>query len=255
MNENCCVCMDKLFLPVELLCFDCYKKNSINCSSFSRLCLPCAHSFLQLDIHPDERDFYKRCLYCQNMTYLHRITREKAYRKDFLLMLHDTQQHTCPYCKNYTGTQIMMNHHLEKECPDFFLDCACKNVYKRQDFYFHLFSCPQHQFCQLCQKYILKVGFSDHMKDQHDFIMCVLCKTYVPLDGYTRHIDEFCEERNIICGYCFRNVTHKNHKAHLAAHMDDLVQDIHILNQKYNDLMEKYKTLKELLEPFQNLLA
>ena len=87
--ETCNICMEEVFLPVEMTCFDCFTENKIGCSSFHRTCMKCAHTYLQLDLNVHERDFTKRCLYCCKVVHLRFLNCENSYRKDFLLMKTD----------------------------------------------------------------------------------------------------------------------------------------------------------------------
>jgi len=249
MYNNCIICLDSIFIPVEFICFSCYKNTEINCSSLVRVCLKCANHFLQLDRNIDERDFYKKCIYCPSLTYLHKLHFENAYKKDFLLMMNDSNAYPCPYCFVFSGTQIEIEHHLEKECPKYYILCECKKVFIKEDFYFHLFQCNKHISCPLCKKFILKRKMMEHMSFLHHHVFCNLCKLFIPKDGFDLHIENECPERLVICAFCLQLVVYSKYKDHLFDHKNEVLVEMKELTDKYNVILDRYNQINRLLKP------
>lgn len=248
MNDYCCICMEKLFIPVEIICFACHKNNQLNCSSLCRLCLFCVHSFLQLNIDGNLRDCYKKCIYCSEMAYLLDLIASNAYRKDYSLMILDkTSDYNCPFCLYYKGSQMMISRHLEKDCIKFPVQCECFRVFPREDFDFHLHSCSHHILCLICNLYIPKIDIKNHMKHDHDHILCKMCNQFIFIENLTLHIENYCPDRFIICSYCLQLTIFKNYKNHLSIHMEDLNNDINKLNADYKRLLANYRQLQCLL--------
>jgi hypothetical protein len=255
MNGNCCICLEKCLIPVEVKCFSCYTPNQISCSSFCRVCIACVFRFLQLDIDSDQRDFTKKCLFCPGTVSPYTLSPDNAFRLDYTLMLMDSKvDHVCSFCLNYSGSQIMIHQHLERECPKYSKQCECKKVFQKQDFYFHLFSCSSHFHCKLCTKYIEKSQFTNHMKFIHNYISCPYCQQYVFSEIFLDHTENNCLERPVTCGFCFEVMKHQYYKTHLVEHLNDVVQELKQIKHTYQECLEKYKCIHELLGPFRNLL-
>lgn len=254
MTNNCIICLENLFLPVEIICFGCYKNYEINCSSLSRICLKCANTFLQLDKNIEDRDYYKKCIYCSSLCYLHKINCKNAFKKDFYSMIKDTNIYNCPYCFAFTDDQISICNHLEKDCPKYYVLCDCKKIFIREDFYFHLFSCPKYSFCNICKKYVNKNIFNNHMQNEHDYIYCNLCKDYFKKLLFENHIENECPERLIVCTFCLQLIIYKDYKKHLLDHRIDLLNNLDELNNKYNQCIENLNKINEILIPTPNLL-
>jgi len=254
MCVNCIICLDPIFLPVEIICFSCYKNNEFNCSSLIRICLRCAISFLQLDKDIEARDFYKKCVYCPSLAYLHRLNFDNGFKKDFLIMSNDQNIYNCPYCFFFSGTQLDINNHLEKECPKYYILCECKKVFIKENFYLHLFHCDKHLRCDLCKKFIIKKKIIDHMHYIHDHMFCNLCKTFVPKNLFEKHIESECPERLIICTFCLQLITFNKYIEHLFEHKTIVLEEMTELSQKYNVILDKYTKINELIKPFNNLL-
>jgi len=255
MNENCCICMERCLIPVEIICFPCYRLNQLGCSSFCRICIMCANHFLQLDMHQEQRDFVKKCIYCPATIPLHLLSNDKAFRVDYSLMLLDSKpNHICPFCLNYTGNQIMLHHHLEKECPKFPKQCECKKVFLKQDFYFHLFTCPSHIHCPLCTKYISKLVYNDHLKTIHAYDSCPHCEQFISTEFLINHTENICPLRPVICTFCFKLLKYNQYHSHLNLHLNETINEMRDIKQKYQECYVKYKEIFELLGPFRTLL-
>lgn len=255
MNEKCCICLEDLILPVEFSCFSCHHNSQINCSSFSRVCMHCANQYLQLDMDPEKRDFYKKCLFCPHHAYLPSIRRKDAYRRDFALMVRSAaQRFLCPFCHEFQGEQLAIHHHTELECPDYHLECSCNKVLRRRDFYFHLFQCPDHSKCSKCSLYIQKTILNNHMREVHEHLSCPRCKVFVHIDSLDEHLLTYCPMREQICQFCLLMVPFKNYRGHLTTHLNNLQSELEQVSVSYKSLMEKYTQIVSLLRPFRNVL-
>jgi len=136
ISNKCCICMEEPFLPVEFICFPCYSNKKIHCCSFYRICMLCANNYLELDKDIGERDFYKKCIFCPSLCCLHSHNRSNSYKIDFCKIVQDEANHyICPYCNIFTGSQIQIFHHLEKDCECYYIE----NVNAKRSLFSSLF--------------------------------------------------------------------------------------------------------------------
>jgi hypothetical protein len=225
MNE-CVICREELFIPVEMTCFQCYKKNQVSCSSFCRVCRKCAHRYLQLDRPLEHRDLLKRCLYCQALSSSADLSADTAYRKDYLLIGADSSTgHSCPYCSEFSGTQLAIDQHLDTHCPEMMILCACGRTKARRELEAHFTECSHRQLCSLCSVYLLESEKEEHMMHVHHYMKCTLCEAYVAYQGMTAHIMDECPFRMVHCEYCHGAVQHRR----LPAHMEDHENEFHAM--------------------------
>lgn len=254
MNE-CIICREGVFIPVELTCFRCHKKNSISCSSFCRVCRKCAHGYLQLDVSVDERDFFKKCLYCPALCSGFFMTADSAYRKDFVMMQNDVfTGHSCPYCEHVQGTQMSLDQHLDTECPEFFVQCSCGTTLKRKDYMFHLPACLHHEECEECHKYISLTLIENHMTEEHSFIKCTLCEKYFFYRDMSRHIRQECPERMIQCEYCRQGVKCSKMLNHMEQHERLFEHKFNELSEEISRVLEEYRIFRRIRHHYLNTL-
>ena len=246
----CSICMEEVLLPTEVICFGCYRPNELGCSSIHRTCLRCAYRWLQLDRDADQRDYFRKCLYCPQHALLQTLDTATALRKDFMIMLADEQAtHSCPFCDAYKGTQMAIHRHLEQDCGRFPVQCPCRRVLARDDFYFHLFTCTHHKYCYDCRLYIKRPLYGQHLKDVHDQIQCKSCGKYVHFDMYGHHVDAECPDRMMVCTCCMKIVPYRQYRPHLMEHMSEVVQEIKTIRSRYNELSALFKKIQDLLAP------
>ena len=218
MNE-CVVCREEVFLPVEMTCFPCYRKNNICCSSFCRVCRKCAHDYLQLDKPVYHRDVMRRCLYCPSVCSTLSLTPNTAYRKDFLMIRADASvDHHCPYCRESTGTQLATDHHLETVCQETVVVCPCGVAMPRKACREHVSSCPRRRKCTVCDAFVLVAEMEDHMMNAHQHMRCGLCDEDVPYDAMTVHLLEQCRHRMVRCEYCHTSIAYHRIPSHMDEH-------------------------------------
>ena len=238
--EICKICMEDVLLPVEITCFDCYKDNSLGCSSFNRVCIKCAHTYLQLDKDITERDFTKRCFFCTENAPIRFINAQNAYRKDFLLMGKNNKKHTCPYCYEFNGYQINIDKHLET-CPDFFDQCECGKVTKRSDMQIHQTNCIYYTRCKVCDLLVREYNILDHYMDEHDLVKCRDCKYLIKSESTMRHSLFHCPERLNECLLCSEKFPVRTIMRHYETHLIDI--EANMLR-----LLRDYKRLKNILQ-------
>ena len=221
MND-CVICREELLIAVEMTCFRCYKKNQISCSSFSRVCRKCAHTYLQLDQPVEHRDMMKRCLYCPALCSTLHLSMETAYRKDYLLLRADAStNHRCPYCFQFQGTQLAIDQHLDSNCPDMIVPCACGATLSRTLWEQHFRFCSERKQCSLCFLFILQSEMEDHMIHTHHHMKCALCDDYVAYHAMTVHIMEECSSRMVHCEYCQAAIPFRTVSAHMEEHENE----------------------------------
>ena len=225
MNE-CVICRGNVFLPVEMTCFPCYRKNNVCCSSFCRVCRQCAHDYLQLDKSLYHRDIERRCLYCPSVCSTISLTPETSYRKDFIMICADTSVgHRCPYCNKCSGTQLAVDQHIDSECEKVAAVCACGVATLREGLEGHYPSCRQRKKCMVCDSFILLSEFENHMNHRHQHMRCGLCSTFILFDHMTVHLLNECRYRTVRCDYCHTNVVYHRFAFHMHEH-ENYFQDI-----------------------------
>lgn len=250
INEKCCICMEKVLIPVEITCFPCHQDTNINCFSFQRVCLVCAHEYLELDKHVQDREFYKKCIYCPSVCCLHRQSKKNSYRIDFVSLIQDPLScYFCPYCKYFCGNQLEIFHHLES-CSDYFIECPCKQTLMKKDFSFHLFHCNHHLQCSICNDFVLKSKMKTHLQDEHDLCLCNMCTHYIEKTKFDQHISSQCPDRLVICSYCIQFVKYKNYHSHLSDHFQELKNEMQTYHENYHHIMEKFNKLRQLMNPY-----
>lgn len=246
-EKECIICREQVFLPVELTCFRCYKSGQISCSSFCRVCRSCAHEYLQLDKSTWSRDFLKRCLFCDARTQMMNLDAMNSYRKDYLLMAEDTyNQHLCPYCHEVRGTQIEIDQHIDRTCPQFYQQCACGTSLRREDFIFHFSSCSQYDKCQVCNEYILQAEIHEHMIKKHDMIQCLLCDQYVPYRTLNVHVLHICPQRLVACDFCHQEIKISMLEIHFQEHDNALRTRVSVLSNQINTVLEEFRLLNRI---------
>jgi len=249
--ELCAICKEKCIIPVEILCFNCYKKNEINCFSFLRVCLSCSIHYLELDKSKYERPYSKKCLYCSESALLHFITIKYAIKIDFSLMSLDTNQnYECPFCNEATGNQVEIYKHAIDQCPNFYIECICEKIIRRCELVAHRSSCVEFALCEECDQYIAKYALKDHLKHNHNLDTCYRCKMKIECDQMEDHVHQTCEYRSVLCEYCLKFCDYKSWKDHLNSHMNNLMDDISKLNNEYSSLLKRHELLNNLFERY-----
>jgi hypothetical protein len=171
-----------------------------------------------------------------------------------MMTMDEKNDYICPICNYFYGSQNKIYNHLLTECPKFFVECECNNIFIRDDFHFHLFLCPKYEYCSHCNQYSKKTDYKNHMKNIHNLIYCNLCAQYIHINNIDRHCDLECPDRLVFCEYCLQLCKYKLFKEHLTEHHELLIEDLKILNEKYHECLDKYNLLKKLFRPFENLL-
>jgi hypothetical protein len=249
--DHCIICKEKCLIPVEIICFNCYKKNEINCSSFLRICFLCSINYLELNKSRYDRSYSKKCLYCSEFALLHFISIKSAVKIDFLLMSMDVRpDYTCSFCQSFHGTQIDIYKHVSGECPNFWIECMCDRVFYKCDLNDHRTTCNEYSKCPECCEYIVKYEFQDHMKSIHDLGMCRLCKKYILDYELDLHAQRHCEFRSVLCEYCLKFCDYRSWKNHLNTHLNDLCEEINKLNYDYSSLLKRHELLNDLYERY-----
>lgn len=239
---ECIICKDTVLIPVEVTCFECFSKDKVSCSTFSRVCRKCAHDYLELDKSVVQRRLYTRCFYCPAVVRLFNLSSHNAYRKDFLLVQNDvSQNHVCPYCHIFQGNQIMIDTHLDTECPAFVVQCSCGRCLERQDLSFHYPFCLQHAQCQECQDYIVVDNFESHMSEHHDMRRCTLCRKFVLVQDVLTHLTQECPHRIISCDYCQASLEFRHMTTHLDDHVKNFETTFQQLTQRISHILDDYR--------------
>jgi hypothetical protein len=245
--------MEELLLPTEVICFACFRPNELGCSSIHRTCLRCVYRWLQLDKDADQRDYYRKCLYCPQHALLQTLDTTTAFRKDFMAMLSDEKDnYSCPFCNIFHGTQVLIHRHIEHDCSKLPIQCFCRRVLLREDFFFHLFHCTHHKYCYDCKIYLKRSIYGQHLKDVHHQIQCKSCGEYVSFERYGHHLDSECPDRLMVCTCCMKLIPFRIFRSHLMDHMREIVQEIKTIRLRQEELTLQFKQIQELLAPSWN---
>lgn len=229
MNVVCCICQEDVRVPVRFLCFPCKNEpGQPSCNSITRVCLACAHVYLQLDKKPSHRVYSRKCLTCPAMVWCSTLTPDHSYEKDFFLMSHDTRSnYACFHEKDgcgFRGTQNQLDHHLHTECAFRSIVCAyCQATYQAKED--HVPSCPQHFQCGACSEHVPLQDKRDHFLKKHNQRQCAYCKCYTPLPTFDNHVAE-CPERPQECAHCHKTVDRQSLYDHLVSHIHSCENDI-----------------------------
>lgn len=246
-HHLCVICYDDVFLPVEIVCFTCFRIDQIHCCTFLRICIQCAHTYLQLDRSSSTRDFFRKCLFCNAYATIHNLSISNAYRIDFFSMSKDhCQSYTCPFCRKYRGNQISIVKHLQKDCPDMLLDCECGVCMPRRDYWFHLESCPLHHLCPHCHEYIHIHRFNDHCRDVHEMSKCSFCNVFVRIDLYEHHLTHICPNRLVSCEICNIWIRMVQFIEHMEEHEQEAWDQIKSLKSRLLDWMQTIRRIQDL---------
>lgn len=246
-NEVCVICHDQVFLPVELVCFTCFRMHQIHCCTFIRICMKCAYSYLQLDRSSSMRDFFRKCLFCNGYATIHNLKISKAYRLDFFSMSRDLcQSYTCPFCHKYHGTQISIVRHLQNDCPEMFQDCECGVCMSRKDFWFHFESCPLHTICSYCHEYFYISDLDDHCLDVHNMSKCTFCKAFIHINGYEHHLTHDCPDRLVSCDICNKWIKMLQFHEHMEEHEEEALNEIRSLKSRLWQWMQTIRRIQDI---------
>ena len=250
--EICSICMGSVFLPIELTSFECYNENRINCSSFHRVCRPCGHKYLQLDRKISERDYVLRCLFCPKLCHPRLLSFTNSFRKDFLLMNRDTQVYPCHYCENFSGVQILIDKHLETECPEFHVQCYCGEIIPRKDCPAHQSRCGELKKCVYCGEYQNQQDIHLHYLKAHGMTKCNQCHRVVSSTILSEHQRAFCSQRMVSCAICNRDCVHSELHHHLEEHLETAEQKIYAC---YNKLLQLFNDRRYIIQQLQTTLS
>lgn len=247
MNLECTICLENVFIPVELLTFPCSKNNRINCYSFHRICEKCAIHFLELDKQNSDRKKEIKCLFCDEKINPQLLT-QKPYKKDFLLMSMDNKIYNCQYCE-FKGKHLEMNNHLETVCMNYPLECLCgikdKRVVILSDE--HKITCSFYKMCFVCQSLFPVHEFNNHLLTIHSMYECNVCGKPTIKD-ILDHIQNECSHRIIHCNHCSSNVIAYTYLDHLIDHTRDCKIRIELIKDIMAKELEIYHRYKIEIE-------
>lgn len=242
--EICSICMDTVFLPVEMTSFSCFCENKIHCCSLIRTCRLCTFDFLQLNKDITDRDFVKKCLYCPGVCHPRFITPYSSFRKDFILMKNDKNIYNCPFCTVFIGTQIEIDKHIDYFCPNTPIQCDCGKVILKNKLSEHENNCLYYTKCEICSINVKKYDLKQHLIHLHNLMECYHCKKFILKPLMPDHIIFTCSERIEKCKICKADFPHYDIHDHHMSHLKNLEDRILIQKKKLNSLLQEYKNMK-----------
>ena len=248
----CYICRENVFLPVEIICFKCYKKNELHCNSYIRICLECSIKYLEISKNRYDRKDIVKCLLCPETVNPKLLKRDESIRIDFLTLKDDKEIYMCPFCNNYEGTSLNIYKHLN-ECPFYFRQCCCGTIVQYQiNYKYHLYFCSKHKQCKDCEEFIHIDSFNLHMQQEHEKYLCKFCfNYYIDLD---EHINK-CENRYVNCFYCYTSMQYNRYEQHLIEHENENIEKIKQLEEMKKQIESQLENIRNYrLNKFNNYL-
>lgn len=246
--EICSICMDSVFLPVEMNCFSCFSENKIHCNSLIRTCRVCSCKFLQLNRNVVDRDFVKKCLYCPGVCHPKFLSLHSSFRKDFIMMKNDKTIYDCPYCRDFVGTQIEIDKHIETTCMESPIQCDCGRINPKKHVEDHQNNCPNFTTCHVCDSNVKKHELRSHFITVHNLLECFHCKNYVLKNLLSDHILFTCQERIELCKICRKELPHYEIYEHHQDHLHTLENQITVQKKKLNAMVSEYKNIQMIIQ-------
>lgn len=248
--DICCICLENILIPVEPICFQCRTQDEgmISCFSMKRLCLICFEDYLQLNKNRYERPMKKKCLFCPKITYLHTTPKNKLFRVDYLLMDKDNSIRKCPMPEcQFQDTHIKVAKHIFSDCPYYNIECDCGLITMRKDIHEHYKICEKFVHCSLCDLYIMKTEFPQHMYYEHDKTKCFTCHQFINMNDLSVHIISKCPERLITCEICNTFIKYKLLKSHLRRHIVEISKNVQTIKNKLKEEEAAFHNIQAIM--------
>jgi len=249
--ETCCICLETIAIPVEPTCFQCSDTNNeISCFSIKRVCLLCLENYLELHKNRNDRSIKKKCMICPKTCNLHKYTKQKTFRVDYLMMDRDERPMVCPLedCDIRFSTHLKMARHVFNECPRYTIECECGHVCPRAEMPDHYRACEKYKICGICSTSVLESELPRHMYYSHDKTKCFTCHEYINMSSLSDHILSECEERLITCDICATFIRVKNFKNHLRRHVVEIHRNVQTIRAKLKEEETTYQRIQKLIE-------
>lgn len=248
----CYICQNEVYIPVELICFPCYKRNSIHCMTYVRICVSCAFPYLQLDKSLQDRTNVK-CLFCSKFCDTKQLTLENSFVFDYLkIREHQVSGSAmCPLCLKIISTNI--TEHLKNDCPHYYEQCVCGRVSTREWMSLHKRYCQKYHQCSLCKEYVEKSEFELHCFQKHDLLLCERCGQYISVHDFSFHVHHSCSKRLVQCDFCPEKIYFPEYEDHLLEHEKDIQSVMESVREMSMLLFRKFASIKKRRsELFQN---
>lgn len=256
MFHQCTICLDEVFIPVEMTAFHCSASSERNCYSFKRMCLECAVHYLELDRPPSHRSFQKKCLFCDAKASPADFVMSpmgsrctEGYKKDYLFMSMDPRTLTCKYCKEFTGSHLDMEKHVEKHCGQRPMDCfcgfrGCKIDMESEE---HRKTCCFFRECLICRDYVAVNDHEMHLAKEHDMIFCEQCQKPTTL-SLEEHKKSECAMRMMECRHCRKSLLANAYMDHLTEHAKQCKLRLALLRDMKNREMVLFLRFSQEIE-------
>ncbi len=247
----CYICQNEVYLPVQIVCFPCYKRNKIHCFTFVRMCVACAVPYLQLDKSVEDRTNVK-CLFCAESCDTKLLTTENSYCYDFWLIRESRGANSiCPFCVKIIESNV--TDHIRESCPYFYEQCICGRVTTKEWMGLHIKYCSHYIQCKLCQKHIKKLDYEFHCFETHDLLLCEDCGQYIQAGEFASHSLHRCPHRMVPCDFCREKVKYCDYEKHLLQHETDIQNALQSLREMSRRLYQQYSIIqKKRSDLFQN---
>jgi hypothetical protein len=240
----CCICRNQVDIPVELICFPCYKSNDIHCNSFVRVCLSCSIDYLQLNKSTKERDPIKKCLFCPQKCILSQLTFENSYRIDTVLLREMESKLSCRYCEKEFQNSLAFFRHI-KTCDNFFFQCKCGFVGANKDREEHKMKCRLYRYCDDCKKHFHLSTWTYHQNLVHERVLCTDCKIFVPWNELITHLVRECPKRKLSCNICEKDIPYDEFEEHLNNHEKQMSTELISLKTDFENKLVLYQKLQK----------
>jgi hypothetical protein len=242
---QCMICLEQVFIPVEITIFPCCKKSEKHCYSLKRLCESCVIKYLELNYPMSKRKSTVKCIFCQETINPQHII-EKPYKKDYIIMSIDKKIYKCKDCL-FEGSHIEMERHKEKGCIDKKIYCYCNTICQEMLSEEHKRKCEFFKECLVCNIFVYRDDLDIHMKLIHDMTLCKIClkPTYLSL---VDHNNNECIYRNIACIYCSEKMYADQYMDHLIQHTSACQTRINLLKEMLHKETSLYNKLTNDIE-------
>jgi hypothetical protein len=144
--------------------------------------------------------------------------------------------HKCPYC--FLDYDSIFSH--IETCGSAFFQCDCGYVTIRDLSRFHIMECSQNVKCSICDLYIKKNEYNNHLETLHELALCEKCNEITTVINLSAHQKFLCKFRLVRCRFCKDNFEFFNLNEHLEEHKQQLTSVIENLKNLLRNMYAKY---------------
>jgi hypothetical protein len=182
------------------------------------------------------------------------LNAKEGYEKDFMLMsLMSKKDYLCFHSEKgcpFKGTQNELDRHIQNDCDFRMTMCDCGFFHQVLDTAKHQRNCPLIMKCDLCDEFLRKNKYHDHLLMTHCVRQCGLCLEKVPHDQIQIHERDQCKERLVDCPVCTFPINHRILGEHLLAHSTKATEEISFYLNKIREVQRSLQRSNDALENY-----